>query len=198
MALSPSVLASLIQANLAGYGANGSNLGVFCTAVATGIVMSVVGKTFTTIDVGTVPGVGTGTGIGITGLSSSIMKSTALGLMSSQGENAPNLMQAITDAVVAHLSTAATLSSVHTPVFLGTGTIVPGSIAVIPAEMSSNIDSQLQANGAQGENRTQLATAIGTGVAMNILSLGSGIVVITGSPTGIPVPGAGSGTGTIS
>lgn len=197
MALSPSVLASLIQANLAGYGANGSKLGVFCTAVATGIVMSIVGKTFTTIDVGTVPGVGAGSGVGITGLSSALMKSTALGLMSSQGVNAPKLMQAITDAVVAHLSTA-TLSSVNAPVFLGTGTIVPGSIAVIPAEMSGNIDSQLQAAGAQGENRTQLATVIGTGVATNILSFGSGTLVITGSPTGIPVPGAGSGTGTIS
>lgn len=196
MALSPNILASLIQANLAASGANGKNLEKFCTGVATGIVMSIVGKTFTTMDVGTVPGVGAGVGIGLIGLSSSIMKATALNLMPRQGKNAPTLIQAITDAVISHLSLA-TLSSVNTPVYLGTGTIVVGSITVIANEMCSNIDSQLKSQGANGDNRTQLATAIGTGVASNILSSGSGILVITGTPTGIPVPGTGTGTGII-
>lgn len=196
MALSANILATLIQANLAASGANGKNLEKFCTGVATGIVMSIVGKTFTTMDIGTVPGVGTGTGIGLIGLSSSTMKNTALNLMSRQGSNASKLMQAIMDAVISHLSLA-TLSSIDTPVYLGTGTIVVGSITVIANEMNDNIDSQLKSQGANGSHRTELATAIGTGIASNILSSGSGILVITGTPSGIPIPGAGTGTGTI-
>lgn len=198
MPLSGSVLGNLIQTNLEGFGANGENLSAFCTAVGTGIVMSIVGQAFVTLDVGTVPGNGTGTGIGIIGLVSSGMESTALGAMSSQGSNAANLMNAIMSAVVSHLSSAATLMSIDTPVFLGTGTIVVGSITVVQSVMSANILSQLQSAGAMGSNLSNLCTAIGTGVTTGILSSGSGILVITGSPSGVPIPGTGSGTGTIS
>jgi hypothetical protein len=202
MALSASTLASLIQANLAAQGAVGSNLSKFCNAIGKGVVESIVGKAFTTADVGLIPGIGVGTGTGIQGLSSAIMKSTALSLMSSRGVNADKMMQAIMDAVVTHLSSAATLSSTHAPVFSGSGTVVPGSIAVVAAQMSSNIDSELSAQGAVGVNKTNLATAIGTGIANNILSSGTGTVAISGSFTGPtppgPIPGAGSGAGTIS
>ena len=198
MALSSSTLASLIQTNLMADGANGSNLQSFCTAVATGIVMSIIGKSFVTADVGLVGGIGAGTGTGIQGLVSLSMKSEGLSLMSSQGVNADGLMKAIMDATVSHLSSSASLSSIDTPVFSGVGTIVVGSIAVVPSEMSQNIDTQLQDVGAIGDNRTNLATAIGTAVANGILSSGTGTLVITGTPLSGPNPGAGSGTGTIS
>lgn len=198
MALSASILSGLIQSNLVAVGANGSNLSKFCDAVAKGIVESIVGKAFVTADVGTVPGIGTGIGVGILGLSSSTMKSTALSLMHSVGVNADKLMQAIMAATVSHLSSAASLASTDTPVFLGTGTIVIGSITITSVEMSGNIDSELIGVGAKGVNRTELATAIGTGVASNILSSGTGTLVITGTPTGVPVPGSGSGIGVIS
>lgn len=197
MPLSSNILSGLIKSNLAAVGANGSNLSIFCDAVAKGIVESIVGKAFATLDTGTVPGIGTGVGIGILGLSSPIMKSTALSLMDSKGVNADKLMQAIMDATVTHLSVA-TLMSNDTPVFLGTGIVVVGSIAVMTGEMSGNIDSELQNVGAKGVNRTKLATAIGTGVASNILSSGTGTLIITGSPIGTPVPGSGSGIGIIS
>lgn len=202
MALSAPALAALIQGNLAGQGAIGSNLTKFCNAIAKGVVESIVGKPFTTTDVGLVLGIGVGTGTGIQSLSASTMKATALSLMSSRGENADKMMQAIMDAVVSHLSSSASLSSTHAPVFLGSGTVVVGSIAVVAAQMSSNIDSELSAQGANGANKTNLSTAIGTGIANNILSAGTGTVAITGSFTGPippgPIPGAGVGAGTVS
>lgn len=198
MSLSSNILSGLIKSNLTAVGANGSNLSIFCDAVAKGIVESIVGKAFATLDTGTVPGIGTGIGLGILGLSSSIMKNTALSLIYSKGVNADKLMQAIMDATVTHLSSATTLTTNDTPVFLGAGIIVIGSIAVMSGEMSGNIDSELQNVGAKGANRTKLATAIGTGVASNILSSGTGTLVITGTPIGTPVPGSGSGIGIIS
>ena len=202
MSLSASTLSSLIQSNLQAYGANGKNLQKFCSAVAAGVVESIVGKSFTTSDVGLVPGNGIGTGTGITGLSSSDMKSVALSLMPTKGSNADHLMQAIMDGVVTHLSSAASLSSTDTPVFSGTGTIEAGSIAVVAEQMSSNINSQLEAVGAEGKNVGVLSQAIGTGICTNILSSGSGTLTITGTFTGPtppgPIPGAGSGEGVIS
>lgn len=202
MPLSPSALAGAIQSNMQAAGAKGSNLQVFCSAIAAGIVMSIVGKPFTTQDTGLVPGIGAGIGTGITGLSSSAMKSTALAAMSSRGENADKMMQAIMDGVVSHLSGSAILISNNTPVFLGSGTVNVGSILVVAPEMGGNISSQLSAVGANGENKTNLAMAIAAGVCSNILSSGTGTVTITGTFTGSvppgPVPGSGSGVGVIS
>lgn len=198
MGLSSSTLGSMIDANLTSAGANGYNKIPFSTAVAQGIVMSIVGKSFATTDVGTVPGSGTGNGTGIVGLSSSNMVNTALGVMTSTGVNAQPLMQAIMTAVVSHLSSSATLSSSHTPVYLGTGTVNIGSIAVVTSEMASNIQSRLANAGAVGVNMPNLSLAIATGIVTEILAAGTGTVTITGSPSGTPSPGAGSGTGVIS
>lgn len=202
MALSAGALASLIASNLQAQGAKGSNLQIFSTAVATGIVMSIVGKSFVTVDAGLTPGIGVGIGTGIAGLTSSTMVSTAIGMMSSTGVNAMKLMQAIMDATVSHLGSAASLATADTPVFLGSGTVTPGSITVVASAMGSNIDSQLASSGAKGANRTALANAIAGGICANIISAGTGTVTITGTFTGPtppgPIPGAGSGTGTIS
>lgn len=198
MALSPTVLAGLINSNLTSVGANGSNLTPFCTAVGAGIVMSIVGKPFTTLDTGLVTGIGAGVGTGITGLNSGDMVSIALSQMATTGDNAEKLMQAIMNATVTHLG-AASLVSVDPIVFAGAGAIVVGTIGVIQTQMASNIDSQLSAVGAKGNNRTHLANAIAAGIAEQILSAGTGTLVITGSPTvPTPVPGTGSGSGTIS
>ncbi len=202
MPLSPSALAGAIQSNLQAVGAQGSNLQIFCNAIAAGIVMSIIGKPFQTTDTGLVPGIGAGVGTGISGLSSSAMKSVALSTMLSQGSNADKMMQAIMDGVVSHLSGSATLISNHTPVFLGSGMVNAGSILVVAPEMALNIDSQLSAVGANGANKSNLALAIATGVCSNILSSGTGTVTITGTFTGStppgPLPGSGSGAGVIS
>ena len=137
--LSSSVLGSLIDANLAGVGATGYNRTIFSNAVAKGIVESIVGKSFQTQDEGQTPGSGTGAGVGIMALSASSMQSTAIAAMPTTGYNAQKLMQAIMEAVVTHLSSAATLTSTDSPVYSGTGMIVVGTIAVIESEMKNNI-----------------------------------------------------------
>lgn len=197
MSLSAGALGSLIDGNLAGFGATGANRTIFSNKVAAGIVMSIVGKTFATSDTGTIPGTGVGTGTGISGLSSSSMASLAVATLISTGTNAQNLMDAIMNATVSHLGSASLLSS-HTPVYLGSGNIVVGSIPVIIPEMASNIQSQLSGAGANGANLANLCLAIATGVCTGIISSGTGTVTIVGSPTGPPSPGSGSGTGVIS
>lgn len=200
MALSAATLGSLIDTNLQGEGANGSNRTVFANAVAAGIVMSIVGKAFATADVGLVPGIGVGSGTGVIGLSAPTMTTTAVNALPSTGVNAEPMMRAIMMATVTHLADA-TLTSSHTPVFLGSGTIVIGSIPVMISEMSSNIDVQLLSAGANGSNRTILSTAIATGIVNEIIAAGTGTVTIAGTFTGSvppgPVPGAGAGTGVI-
>lgn len=196
MSLSASALGSLIDANLASAGAIGANRLVFANAVAAGIVMSIVGKSFATIDVGTIPGAGIGSGTGLTGLISGTMTTTAVGLLPTTGVNAMPMMNAIMNAVVSHMS-AASLASTHTPVFAGSGTIVPGSIPVLAPELASNIEAQLTSAGANGSNKAILSAAIAGGVAIGFITA-TGTVTISGSPAGIPVPGGGSGTGVIS
>jgi len=197
MSLSAGTLGGLIAANLTGFGAIGANKMVFSNAVAAGIVMSIVGKSFSTIDIGTIPGSGIGSGTGLTGLIGASMASIAVGALPTTGVNASPLMQAIMNAVVTHLGSNTTLTSNHTPVFAGSGIVVIGSIPVTIPGMAGNIDSQLSSAGAAGSNKTILSTAIATGVVSGIL-LATGTVTISGSPSGTPVPGAGSGSGVIS
>ena len=198
MALSPSALASLIQSNLQNQGAKGSNLQIFCIAVAAGIIEAIIGAAFTTTDVGLTVGIGVGTGTGITGLVEDDMVTIALNTMTSQGSNARKLMDAIMQAVITELGNA-TLTTADAPVFLGVGTVNSGTIAVIESVMALDIDTQLANVGAKGKNRTNLSKAIAAGVCRQIISNGTGTVIITGSPTiPTPVPGTGVGAGTIS
>lgn len=197
MALSASTLAGLIDSNLVGFGATGSNKTIFCSAVAAGIVMSIVGKTFTTTDVGFVAGPGTGVGASLVGMTSGNMVSVAIAALPTTGVNANNLMQAIMIAVVVHLQTAQ-FTSTHGPVYLGTGTIVVGSITVSTSEMAGNIDSQLGLAGAAGSNRTVLSNAIASGIVTEILASATGQVIISGTTMGTPNAGTGTGSGVIS
>lgn len=194
MALSAAVLGSLIDANLVSAGAMGSNRTVFANKVAEGIVNGIVGKTFSTLDTGVGTG-GTGIGTGITGIDSSSMETVALAAMSSQGSNASALMNAIMVAVVQHLINA-TLTTVNPAVGNGTGIVVIGSIGVSKPDMSSQIQTALSGAGANGSNMPNLADAIAEGITSNIISAGTGTVVISGGSV-VP-PSGGTGTGTIS
>lgn len=178
-------------------GASGSNLQKFCDGVAQGILTPIIGTSFMTNDSGLISNNGTGTGMGITGLSASTMTSLALADMFHTGSNASKLMQAIMDGTVTHLSTAATLMSTDTQVYSGTGMIIIGSIVVTISGMSSSIDSSLSSQGANGANRTHLAHAIATGIVTNILSSGTGTLTITGTPALPMIPGSDTGVGTI-
>lgn len=197
MSLDAGVLGGLIDSNLSSAGAHGINRTKFSNAVAKGIVESIVSQTFTTFDVGSVTGAGTGTGVGVTSLTASTMTSVALSTMTRQGINAFKLMNAIMTAVVSHLSSAASLSSIDTPVFVGTGTIVIGSWSITESLMETNIKNELSAVGGNGVNAPNLSKAIATGIVTNILAAGSGTLTIVGSGS-TPSPGTGSGSGIIS
>lgn len=196
MSLSAAVLGNLIDSNLAGFGAVGSNRTIFSNAVATGIVNTLVGKNFTTNDTGSGTA-GTGTGTGVTGLSPSTMVSIALPVMISQGSNANNLMTAIMNATVTHLQSAASLTSVDPDVGIGTGIVVIGSFGVTIIEMTTNINNALLTAGANGSNRQNLSQAISTGIITNLLASGTGTLTITGGSS-LPPGTSGTGTGTLS
>jgi hypothetical protein len=184
---------------LTGIGLLGSKLHEFTDAVGLGSASHVVGKTFVTVDVGTVPGAGVGTGTGITGLSASTISSTIYSMavlsFGQAGSRLKDTCDQIAAACVAQMALA-TLATVDSPVYLGGGTITPGTIAVIPAVWGATIQSQ--APNFLGSQWPNFAAAIGTGMGENVQSSGTGSLVIVGSPSGAPVPGGGAGGGTIS
>jgi hypothetical protein len=195
--ISGSVLGSLIDSKLNDQQAVGPKRTSFSNAVGNGIIMSIKGKSFASADVGLTAGAGVGVGTGIVGLTQSEMVSIALSVMTSVGPKGKDLMDAIMAATVSHLGIA-TLSTVDSPVYQGVGTIVIGSIAVVESEMASNIDAQLASDGAIGPKRANLSQAIAAGVCRQILSNGTGSLVITGGGPPPPIPGTGAGVGTIS
>lgn len=176
----------------------GSELMSFTDAVGNGSQLEVVGAPFTTTDVGSTPGAGTGVGVGITGidpsLAASTIFSTALSLFGQSGSRLLDLANHMGDTLEAQMLLA-DLASTHAPVFLGTGTVDIGSIGVADASWASSIESA--APGFIGSEWPNFALAIGTGYATAVLAGGTGTVVISGAG-GIPVPGAGTGVGIIS
>lgn len=204
MPLSGSGLASEIQTALAPY--NGTQFAPFCNAIGMGIVLATSGiLTFTTSDVGTVPGVGVGTGTGIAGLVTSNiqtqMYNKGQSFWSSFQNNGPgvewsNVCAKIALAVKTHFAANATLTSTHTPVFAGVGTVLSYAGVTIPAMKAAIV---AQAPGSWASARfPELAEAVATGVVLELTTHSpTDIVTITGSPIGIPVPGAGSGAGIV-
>jgi len=196
MSINADTLASLIRSNM---NASGKNAGKFANEIASGIAMSIVGKSFTTIDIGGVPGTGAGTGVGITGMDPDSMTKVTLAKMQMQlkdpsrslGKNAKRTADAIMQATVQHLMSSAQLVSVDTPVYAGEGEIVVGSITVSESEMATNIYNSLSG---KGNHRMDFAAAVAAGVSFGILTQGTGVLTIVGSPD-VPTPGAGSGAG---
>lgn len=175
----------------------------FTDAVGLGSVAHVVGKPFATTDVGLVPSAGPapGAGVGVVGFSQSLVSddvfNESVSRFGTQGIRLRDVCDSIGETCVAEMNQA-TLTSVHTPVFAGTGTIVPGSIGVVGPDWGTSIFGVGVGLQFQGIRWNDWSQAIGIGQAMNVQNFGTGSVVISGSPSGIPVPGAGAGTGTIS
>lgn len=204
MPLSGPGLASEIQTALTPY--NGTQFAPFCTAIGMGIVLATSGMlTFTTADVGTVPGVGAGVGTGITGLVSANIQTQMYNKGQSfwaslqtggPGTEWMNICTKIALVVKTHFAMNATLTSAHAPVFLGVGTVLSYAGVTIPAMKAAIV---AQAPGAWAAARfPELAEAVATGVVLELTTHSpTDTVTITGSPTGIPVPGAGSGAGIV-
>ena len=195
------VWANDLYSRLVGIGFEGSSLQKLANTIGDGSAMAVVGVAFTTVDVGTVPGAGIGTGTGITGLSASAMSNNMYTLsvssFGSEGSKLKDICDAIAASCVAQLALAH-LASVDAPVVIGTGSVVVGSIAVTASSWSSAISTQGEANGFQGSQWPNWAQAIGGGQAQEVLADGTGSLIIAGATPGSPSPGTGGGTGTIS
>lgn len=182
---------------LAGKGFVGPDVKKLTDACGLGSQLSIVGKTFSTIDTGTIPGTGVGTGVGLI-IQAPLVTAAYVGQAAGAGFVGPNVMD-VGDAFGQALqitAAQATLISMHTTVFVGTGIVVPGSVGTVESEWGSNIFSQGTSLGLLGQDFQKLGNALAAGGAA-AMALAIGTVVIAGAPTGIPVPGAGTGTGNI-
>lgn len=187
---------------LGGAGFTGPDLMNLTDACGNGTESHLVGKFFATIDTGLIPGIGMGTGTGLMGIVGAMISATAFAMAAgSFGQSGPNLMD-LTDAfgdMVVFMASQATLMSNHTPVFQGAGIVTPGSIPVVGSGWGSDIEGQ--AGSFSGGNWPDLASALGAGGAAGFATA-TGNVTISGTFTGPtppgPLPGAGSGMGTIS
>lgn len=210
MALSGAALSALIKTELQDIGFSGVELDNFSNALGNGIVDGSSGiLTFTTADVGNVPGNGVGSGTGVTGMVESSMAgvifSTGQGFWSSFQNNGPgvkwqDLCDAVSAAVVAHFSAAATLTSTHSPVFDGVGTVTVYAGVTIPV-MKAAIEAAAPASWLS-HRFPELAEAVATGVVTELTTHSpADVVAISGTFTGStppgPVPGAGSGSGVV-
>lgn len=190
-----------MQLNMVSAGFTGTDMPNFADAVSNGTVPGLVGAPFTTSDTGTIPGAGTGTGTGVIGvIEGALSISLYLAFVSafgSSGPNLPDLADAMAAGLVSELANA-TLTSTHGPVYVGSGTIAPGGITVAGATIASAITFAGVGFGFLGLSWPDAADVIGNEYANAITTFGSGVVTITGSPTGPTSPGVGVGAGTLS
>jgi hypothetical protein len=205
MPLSGSGLTSELESALSQY-SSGTEFNVFCSALGNGIVNACSGIImFTTADVGTIPGIGVGAGTGITGLVAaniqSQMYNTGQGFWSPFQNNGPgvewaNICSKVASTVKAHFAANATLTSNHTPVYVGVGTVVSYTGVTISGMKAAIVAAS---PGSWASYRMpELAEAVATGVVTEILSHSpTDTVTITGTPIGMPSPGTGSGSGVV-
>lgn len=191
MAMVGAAMASAMQSMLVSTGNLGVSVPVLCNAVGNGSILSVVGKTFTTVDTGTGTGAGVGLGTGIMGVSSSIIangiSAAYLQRFGMMGPTMPKIINAIAAALEEQLALA-TLTSAHSPVYVGSGVVTVGSILVNASEWANNIQSL--APSFIGKTWPGLCQAIGTGCA-SAFATATGQVVITGAGPAPPHPYSG-------
>jgi hypothetical protein len=184
--------ATVISA-LSAKGFVGTGLPSFAAAIGTGSVLSLVGKTFSTSDMGSTASAGVGVGIGLTGVSSATIKGAMMLEALSKGftptTQQSDVFEAVGDALVTELAIAS-LTSTHTPVYVGTGTIDVGSIMVTASEWGGNIESTGAGLGMSGDKWPDFAAVLGKGCVAG-MATAAGNVVITGVPPGTPVPPSG-------
>lgn len=198
------LLSTQIQAALAPW--NGTQLQLFSSALGNGICTSLIGKLqFKTQDIGTVPGFGTGNGLGIKGLvpplMAQIMFAKGQAAWAAKQNNGPGVewmifCTKVSTAVATHLATLAITKSTHPAVFAGIGKITEYK-GVTADDMSSAIVAAAPGSWAKARF-PELALAVATGVMTNVLGhTPVDVQAIAGAPAGIPVPGGGNGNGVV-
>lgn len=185
----------------------GTRLMDFTDAVGKGSVNHVVGKPFVTTDTGLTIGAGVGTGVGLSGFAAPDIATSiftlAFGAFGYFGIRLQDICDAIGQSCVAQMALA-TLTSTHTPVFLGVGIVNPGSVGVTQSGWGSSVQSEGNDVGFIGSRWPDFASAIGAGQGIHVGADATGSVAITGVWSGLPplppggTPGVGVGAGTIS
>lgn len=176
----------------------------YCDVVSQGSIESIVGKFFNTVDTGLIqtvatPGLGAGLGTAITLVQIATVRDTVVQTARGFGFKGPRLVDTamlFADALVTEIANA-TLTSTHSPVYLGSGVVVPGSYTVQYAEWHTKIHDYGRAIRFRGPKWPQWCMALAQGAITGFQSA-SGNVVITGTYTGLfppagpgPVPGVG-------
>ena len=187
----PSFAAKLLTA-FTSAGLIGISTPIYSQAIGNGAMLQIVGKPFNTIDTGSTPGTGTGTGVGLTGIVGAVVASQIqTEIVSFTGlPPTPDMIKmtnAIGDALEQEVALA-TLVTTHSPVFVGTATIAPGSIAVVGASVGSAIETQGISSGFLGKDWPGFAQAIGNGIGDSFALANSVITVIITSSTPPVVP----------
>lgn len=193
-------MAGTLLSTLGSFGYSGPDLPNFTQAVGMGSQASVVGKAFATVDAGVVPGVGQGTGTGLVGFVpgsvSGLIISLATSAFGGAGPDLATVALAIEQALISE-SLNASLSSNHAPVFLGVGTVTPGSVSVVGSEWGSNVNAQGVSRGFLGSDWAGMADAIGQGCAGGFSTVTGTVTITEVSHTEPTSPGAGVGSGVV-
>lgn len=204
---SATMMASMMASFASFGGGLGKDLKKLCDTIADGIDMSIKSTaTFTTQDTGTGPLCGgivsaNGTGVGLIVSPGIASAAISLKLLASGfiGKGVSPMCSAIDSAFVTYMSTAS-LSSTHSIVYIGSGTI--SSVILDSSIIKANIMLMALANGLLGKNIADLADAIASGIS-NALKTATGQVTITGSvvpqtcpAVPVPIPNAAPGAGT--
>jgi hypothetical protein len=180
-------------------GFTGSELDTYCTFIARGIILTLVGASFATADTGSGSGSGVGEGTGLSGMIDTAVVNAMIAEGATKGFNltgeAQTSYERTVEGITAELAFA-TLTSTHSPVFAGTGIVVAGSIPITASQISDAMYTAGTSLGFTGGSLRDFCDVIGAGIELGISQL-TGSVIITGSG-GTPSGATGSGSGTIS
>ena len=169
----PTLSAKLLNAFTA-LGFIGISTPIYCQAIGNGSMLEIVGKPFNTIDTGTSPGTGTGTGVGLSGIVGAVVSSQIqLEIVAFTGlPPTPDMIKmsnAIGDGLEGEVALASLITN-HAPIFAGTATIAPGSIAVAGVSVGASISNTGIGSGFLGKDWPSFAKAIGNGIGDSFLT----------------------------
>ena len=194
MALSPSNLQNLLQAQFSANGIAGQAGPEVSNALSTAIYTSIIANAqVTTIDVGSAgSGVGSST---VLGINAGVLAPLMIANFSSAGivgAYSAALALAISTAFATWFLTNQT-QTIHTGVGVGTGT---GKVVGLdPTSMGSLITSFMAAEGVAGTFSSPLSQQIALANVTHVLAVGTVFTPIVGSPS--PSPSTGTGFGKV-
>ena len=187
----PTLAASILN-GFSSIGWVGISTPQYAAAIGNGAMLEILGKPFDTIDTGTGPGTGIGSGVGLTGIVGALVATQIqTEIISFTGlPPTPDMIKMtniIGDSIESEVALATLITS-HSPVYAGTATIVPGSIAVTGTSIGGSIKNTGIGTGFLGKDWPDMAGAIGNGIGDSFLIANSAITITPSSTTPPPAP----------